>query len=277
MVHCIFMGRTPTLDPNTFHVELPGYEACWEAEDASSCLHLLQSHPRPMQVSAALGLLVSWPDAAAPLFEASAFGMHVLIHGKPLNISAYDRNHADVKGLHFFLHQATEADKKPIPYSPNWVLGQYSGGMLDPATVDAIKRLKEDHTGATITSIADRVVRVSGSPAIRRIDNALNAWYATWTRRNNHDIHREIRTFKGDALPFFWLAKLYLVLHNNAHILHPDSEFATIRANGPDAYGKTVIQRKIVGWLASFRGSELTIDAQAESWLPDLINSSPGG
>lgn len=163
-----------------------------------------------------------------------------------------------------------------MPYPPNLASGQPSGGMLDPETVEAIKRLKHDHSGATVTSIADKVVKTCGSPMIRRIDNALNAWHSTLTWRRNHDIHCENRTFKGDALPFFWLAKLYLALHNNAQILHPDSEFTTSRAEGPDGHGKTMIQRKIVGWLASFRGHNLTVDTKAENWLPDLIKSSPG-
>ena len=75
-------------------------------------------------------------------------------------------------------------------------------------------------------------------------------------------------------MPFFWLAKLYLVLHKNGHILQPDSEFATSRAEALDGYGKTIMQRKIVGWLSSFRGKSCKVDARAESWLPDLFKPS---
>jgi hypothetical protein len=28
-----------------------------------------------------MGMLTSWPDTKAPLFEASGFGMHVLVNG----------------------------------------------------------------------------------------------------------------------------------------------------------------------------------------------------
>ena len=81
MVHCIFLGRTPDLDPSQFPMELPGYETCWEAKTASDCLHRLQTLPQQMRVSTAIGMLTSWPDTKAPLFEASGFGMHVLVNG----------------------------------------------------------------------------------------------------------------------------------------------------------------------------------------------------
>ena len=81
MVHCIFLARTPGLDPRHFPMELPGYETCWEAQSAAECLHRLQTLPPQIRVSTAMGMLNSWPDAQAPLFEASGFGMHVLING----------------------------------------------------------------------------------------------------------------------------------------------------------------------------------------------------
>lgn len=82
MVHCIFLGRTPGFDPCHFQVGLPSYEACWEAESAAECLRSLQSRPPPMRVACAMTLLLSWPDSDAPLFEASGFGMFVLINGR---------------------------------------------------------------------------------------------------------------------------------------------------------------------------------------------------
>ncbi len=82
MVHCIFLGRTPGFDPCHFQVGLPSYEACWQAESAAECLRSLQSRPPPMRVACAMTLLLSWPDSDAPLFEASGFGMFVLINGR---------------------------------------------------------------------------------------------------------------------------------------------------------------------------------------------------
>ena len=81
MVHCIFLGRTPNLDPRQFPVELPGYETCWEAETASDCLHRLQILPKQLRVSTAIEMLTLWPNTKVPLFEASGFGMFVLANG----------------------------------------------------------------------------------------------------------------------------------------------------------------------------------------------------
>ena len=117
-------------------------------------------------------------------------------------------------------------------------------------------------------------MQLRGSPAIRKINNALDLWHITWDRRNNRDVAREEGTFKGDPRPFWWLAKLYLALHYHAHILREDSEFVTPRAEGMDGYAKMAVQRKIVGWLSSFRGQRYAVDFEAESWLPQLMKPS---
>lgn len=144
----------------------------------------------------------------------------------------------------------------------------------DSETAKAINGLHQDLSGPSVTAIADRVVEVRGSSTIKRINDALNSWRTTWDLRKNHDSQGENCTFKGDPLPFWWLAKLYLALHYNAHIVQADSEFATPRAEGLDGHGKTTVQRKIVGWLSSFRGQRYAVDLTTESCLPDLMKPS---
>lgn len=146
--------------------------------------------------------------------------------------------------------------------------------MPEMETTNAIARLQLDPSGPSVTAIADRTVQVRGSPAIRRINNALDSWRTTWDRRNSRDVAREEGSFKGDALPFWWLAKLYLALHYHARDLRADSEFATPRAEGLDGYCKAVVQRKIVGWLSRFRGQRCAVDFEVESWLPHLMKPS---
>ena len=174
-------------------------------------------------------------------------------------------------GLHFLLHQATQGDIEISSYVSAAPPARYAWDTPDSETTNAVKRLQQDHSGPSVTKIADRMVKVHGSPMIRRINNALDAWRTTWDLRNYHDNQREDCTFKGDPLPFWWLAKLYLVLHYNAPTLEPDSEFATPRAEGMDGHRKTAVQRKIVGWLSSFRGQSCAVESTAESWLPDLM------
>ena len=78
-------------------------------------------------------------------------------------------------------------------------------------------------------------------------------------------------------MPFWWLAKLYLVLHYYSHILAEDSDFAKPRAERLDRYGKSRVQRKIVGWLSMFRGHKTVLDMnkEKENWLPDLMKAPP--
>jgi hypothetical protein len=210
-------------------------------------------------------MLLSWPDSDAPLFEASGFGMFVLINGKDLAVCSQLLHLSRLTiflAMHFLLYQATQADKEA---------SRYLSEMPESDSINAIKRLKEDPSGSNITSIADEALATHASPIIRRVDNALNAWRTTWDLRRNRDSKHEPCTFKGDPLPFWWLAKLYLLLHYHGHILQPDNEYASPRAEAPDNCGKTVIQRKVIGWLSSFRGRKLNVDAKTENWLPDLM------
>lgn len=264
MVHCIFMGRTPDFDPCDFHVDLPTYESCWEAETAAECLRNLQSLPRPMRVSTAMTMLLSWPDADARLFEASGFGMFVLMNGKLCCIAWRNIESSLWKGIHLYLHQATQVDKDT---------SRCLSVIPDTDSANAIDRLKEDFTGPKITAIADQTLKMYASLVICRVDTALNVWRATWEQRSNRDSHEQC-TFQGDPLPFWWLAKLYLLLHYHGHVLQPDSEYASPRAAAPDNRGKSMIQKKVVGWLSSFRGRKLNLGDETENWLPQLMQLS---
>ena len=221
-----------------------------------------------MRVASAMTMLLSWPDADAPLFEASGFGMFVLINGEhsimfscPL-LPNIPRLICSLSALHFLLHQATQADKET---------SRLFSSIPESDSSNAISRLKDDPTGPNITAIADSVLKMHASPVIRKVDNALNAWRATWDLRSNRDRDHERCTFKGDPLPFWWLAKLYLLLHYHGHMLQPDSEYASPRAEAPDNTAKSMIQRKVVGWLSSFRGRKSQVDYETENWLPDLM------
>ena len=165
-------------------------------------------------------------------------------------------------GLHLLLHQATQADKETR---------RIFSLMPESDSSNAINRLKDDPSGPNITAIADNAIETHASPVIRKVDNALNAWRATWDLRSNRDSKHECCTFKGDPLPFWWLAKLYLLLHYHGHILQPDSEYASPRAEAPDNYVKSMVQKKVVGWLSNFRGRKFTMNAETENWLPELM------
>lgn len=82
MAVCVFLRKSPSFSPLTFAVELPCFEACWEAETAAQCLHHLQSLPGQLRLSTTIQLFRSNMSDEATVFEASAFGMLVVILGK---------------------------------------------------------------------------------------------------------------------------------------------------------------------------------------------------
>jgi hypothetical protein len=98
-----------------------------------------------------------------------------------------DTNMTVSLGLHFLLHQATQGDIEMSSYISTVPLAKYTWNMQDSDTTKAIKRLPQDPSGASITAIADRVVKVHGSPTIRRINNALDSWRTTWDLHIHHD------------------------------------------------------------------------------------------
>ena len=82
MALCVFRRRSPSFSPPNFHVELPCYESCWEAETAADCFQHLQLLPPPLRVSTATQHIGSEHADEMPTFEASAFGMFILIMGE---------------------------------------------------------------------------------------------------------------------------------------------------------------------------------------------------
>ena len=89
MALCVFRRRSPSVSPLTFDVELPCYESCWEAETASQCLQQLQTLPGQIRVSTAIQHIRSDSAGDALLFEASAFGMFILILGESSSLISF--------------------------------------------------------------------------------------------------------------------------------------------------------------------------------------------
>ena len=81
MAGCIFQGVLPTISPLDFDVEMPCYDSCWEATTAADCLQQLQKWPRQILVSTAIRRIRA-STQNGPLFEASGFGMFVIVNGK---------------------------------------------------------------------------------------------------------------------------------------------------------------------------------------------------
>lgn len=146
---------------------------------------------------------------------------------------------------------------------------------LGSGITDLDKHFQEDLTGGKVTALADGTVSLYGSSTLKHVNDALNFWLTTWHMRRYRESAYENRTFLSDPLPFFWLAKLYLVLHCYAFWIRDESDFAISRVKGADDGSKWTVQIKILGWLAKFRRQRCRpVDIRAGNYLYKILERS---
>ena len=111
--------------------------------------------------------------------------------------------------------------------------------------------MRQNLAGNYLPALADELVGQHGTATLKHINNILGKWHVIWSRRISRDFMQENRTFSGDPVRFWWLAKLYLVLHFYRHVIAKDSEFAI--SGGGDDQAKVQTQLKVIGWLQQFQ------------------------
>ena len=116
--------------------------------------------------------------------------------------------------------------------------------------------LDHDLSESKVAWLANELVGIYGSTTLKHINSALNSWRATWDGRIYREPGREDVTFFHDPLPFWCLAKLYIVLHYLGDSFADSSEFSTARAGGMGETNKLQTQSNILQWMVRFR-SEL--------------------
>ena len=112
--------------------------------------------------------------------------------------------------------------------------------------------VQSDLSGPSIAALADEVVSTSSCSALKQINSILNAWRVTWDLRLYREIGYNDSGFLDNPMPFWFLAKLYIVLHHYEHFISDDSEFAVSRVKFLDERTKLQVQLKIVRWLSKF-------------------------
>lgn len=221
----IFQGSMPSISPLDFDVELPCFESCWEATSASECLKRLKSMPQQLLVSAAMRQLRSMRNHTSSILEVSGFGMFTIL-----------------KGLHCLVWQVAHYDMEPAL--------ELNGSS---STLSLDDQLSHDLSGQLVSSLADVAIATHTSQAIKSVNSALDSWRLIWDARQHREMDHEYATFVLDPLPFWWLAKLYLLLHCAGANIKDSSEFANPRSKGLNTAGKIVAMTKVVGWLQRFR------------------------
>src|ERR1700759_5785748 len=84
--------------------------------------------------------------------------------------------------------------------------------------------LRCDWSASTITALAEEAVSTHGNTTLQHVNNALNSWYSVWNFRHFREIQYEGSYVCQNPMPFWWLAKLYLVLHCYRHMLDETSD-----------------------------------------------------
>ncbi|KAG4431543.1 hypothetical protein IFR05_012978 [Cadophora sp. M221] len=248
---CLFQGSTPVISPLDLDVDLPCYEICWEAKSAAECLQHLKSNPSQLRVSTAIqnhltGLSLENNTA----FETSAFGMFTLIHG-----------------LHCLLwrtiHYSIDDNSKPS--------SKHGTGEYPHQRIDVSKSLEASFNGPAISALASEIVAADGSNALRRVNQALENWMRTWELRNFRDGYYDEKAFVLDPVPFYWLAKLFLVIHCSGSGIPEDSEFTKLRPRDSEIGKRMRVQGNVFAWLTKLRRRERKVNSEPEGSLAGLL------
>lgn len=232
---CIFHGTSPSFSPLQLDISLPSYDSCWTAESAEKCLRELQRTPSQPKLAQALQQLQkSWSSDEPPQtnFEASAFGMFILM-----------------KGLHCLVWYATHYD-----------IGDHSGVVggpgLPPPTFSRsslLKQLDQGLSGAAIAKMAVRTNMLHGSSTVASVNQHLDSWQKAWSLRKYRDEEHENSGFALDPMPFWWLAKALLLLHCSSTAGSGNLGRVNLENDMSGIYGNMLSQAKVFRWLVNFR------------------------
>lgn len=134
--------------------------------------------------------------------------------------------------------------------------------------------LREALSYDCLPAFADKVVGQYGTETLKHINNVLGKWHVIWSGRISRDFLQENRTFSGDPVRFWWLAKLYLVLHFYRHVIAKDSEFAI--SGGGDDQARLQTQLKVIGWLRNLQHGKNDVGLAPDCYMAQFLKSSDG-
>lgn len=254
------------MSPFTFYVDTPCYNDCWVAPTATACLEQLRNAPPPIQVATAVKKLrLASPLQSHYLFDASDVGMLEII-----------------VALHSILFRAMEEsldDENNLPQDE-------PASSTQSTDVRFSDLLNGGLLNYDVANIANEIVAKYGSDAIKRVNDALNAWLRNWDARRAHDIYNERHIAFTHPFNFWLLAKLFVVLHFFRHRYHRDITgmdkdgqpegdsglHAFYNPNNGTAQDRLATQVLVIGWLSKFRkqreGSLLSVG----SFLSEVLN-----
>jgi hypothetical protein len=132
-------------------------------------------------------------------------------------------------------------------------------------------KIASDFTRSNILRLEEQAVLLKSSSTFGRIDSMLNEWLTVWKRRTWRDNQYEDLAFALDPVPFWWLAKLLVLLHCGKDFLSADSEFNMVYKTGGSFRSSQFVQGKIYQWLAKLRQKKPTDPVETVESLASLM------
>jgi hypothetical protein len=108
-----------------------------------------------------------------------------------------------------------------------------------------------------VASVADSIESSASCPVAKKANSALGSWMTTWENRLYREYSYERTRVTTDSLPFFWLAKLYIVLHC-CEVTNCDNPVARVRYFYDER--KSRLQSNIIRWLSQLHGRKSRLE-----------------
>lgn len=250
MARCVFQRESPSLSYSSFNVLLPCYEASWEAKSSGDCFSMLKTFPAPCSLSCALKALQNCRPGEDPSLEISGYGMFSLIKGELYRNFQGAPNANNLSALHGILFCVTQGGLVPFLHTSHSVVRR---SHCRANSVGISKILRESIDTQTIETVSNNVTEKYGGDACRSVNAMLNAWRRSWEARKFRDVQSDGRNFLCDPLPFWFLAKAFLIVHLTEGV-DADCQILDISKGKPvDLEARAILQAKLCGWLKRFR------------------------
>lgn len=185
------------------------------------------------------------PPSSAWLFEASDGGML-----------------QSIMAIHSMLFRTMEQELESDSIIPEDVTAPMISNLL-----------RQNFPGEHVASSVDQYASQYASMAIMQINAALAAWRRNWDSRKQLDHQNDIQRGFVHPLNFWYLAKLFILLHlRRRH--HPEDEgMALFYQNEASLQNKLQTQVQVIAWMGRLRQLDDKNLASAGSFLSQVLNS----
>lgn len=165
-----------------------------------------------------------------------------------------------IMAIHSILFRAMEQELDPESMIPPGI-----------ATSTVSELLQLSVPGEQVAAAADHLTSQYGSPALVQVNATLDAWRRNWDARKQHDHYSDVEDGFVHPLNFWYLAKLFILVHlKRGHASNDDDVAALYRDKSLQNTLQT--QLRVIGWMRRLRQVHGGGLASSGSFLSQVIN-----